>query len=394
MRFAGWQKNVLLTAVSAAVALLAAEGVLRLLWHPDAENSVIRAQPLYGWALRPGATMHSRASDRGLDYHIRIDSLGLRDAERARRPAPGTRRILFLGDSMVFGAGVEAPQRCTELVETALGPGVEVVNAGVSGWGTDQEYLYLTHEGFGLHPDIVVLGVCMLNDVLNVMLPHELFGTAPKPRFVLDSGRLQLQPAAMRAAPPPSRRAAAFLKHSRLVHFVGRHVQLLRARLRPAPAPVQYWPEDIESDSSHWSVFRVPLTPRFAAAFGVTEALLGAMRDSCAARGIPFVVFAFPQKVEVDPKERDLELHHYGYDPQWFDLAAPYRRLRATSDSLGVPCIYPLPEFIAAAASGPLFFARDGHPNAAGHACAAQALAPPLRALIQEEAAGAHARRH
>jgi hypothetical protein len=89
-------------------------------------------------------------------------------------------------------------------------------------------------------------------------------------------------------------------------------------------------------------VFRVPLTPRFAAAFGVTEALLGAMRDSCAARGIPFVVFAFPQKVEVDPKERDLELHHYGYDPQWFDLAAPYRRLRATTDSLGVPCIYPL----------------------------------------------------
>jgi hypothetical protein len=36
MRFAGWQKNVLLTAVSAAVALLAAEGALRLLWHPDA----------------------------------------------------------------------------------------------------------------------------------------------------------------------------------------------------------------------------------------------------------------------------------------------------------------------------------------------------------------------
>jgi hypothetical protein len=164
---------------------------------------VIRAHPLYGWALRPGATMHSRASDRGLDYHIRIDSLGRARCRTRPMAGTGVRRILFLGDSMVFGAGVEAPQRCTELLETALAPGVEVVNAGVSGWGTDQEYLYLTHEGFGLHPDIVVLGVCMLNDVLNVMLPHELFGTAPKPRFVLDSGRLQLQPAAVRAAAAP-----------------------------------------------------------------------------------------------------------------------------------------------------------------------------------------------
>ena len=92
-----------------------------------------------------------------------------------------------------------------------------------------------------------------------------------------------------------------------------------------------YYPEDFEADSSHWSVYRRSYSPRFESAFAVTEALIGALRDSCAAQGAALVVAAFPQKVEVDSLARALELHHYGYDPRQFDLAAPYRRLRSLS---------------------------------------------------------------
>ena len=396
MRLRGWQKNLLLAVAATGLTLLAAEGVLRLVWHADGQHTVIRHHPVYGWALRPRSLMHSVSTGRGLDYHIQVNSLGLRDRERSSQTSPGTQRVLFVGDSVVFGAGVEFGDRCSDQLERALGPGVEVVNAGVSGWGTDQEYLWLTHEGWALHPDVVVLGLCVLNDVINVMLPHELFGTAPKPRFVLDSGTLRLEPVPRPAPPRPAVRLAAVLKHSRLLHFVGRHVRLLQLHTRPHPQPAPgthplYYPEDFESDASHWAVFRKQYTPRLESAFRVTEALVTAMRDSCAARGIPLVLFAFPNKVEVDAAAREHELAYYGYDPEMFDLGIPYARLQTLAERLAVPFLYPVEAF--ATAREPLFFAHDGHPNAAGHAVAARSLEPVLRAALDRTAETTHATR-
>ncbi|MEO1994439.1 MAG: hypothetical protein ABGZ17_04110, partial [Planctomycetaceae bacterium] len=40
----------------------------------------------------------------------------------------------------------------------------QVINTGVSGWGTDQELLFLEHEGFKYQPDIVVLTFFIGND--------------------------------------------------------------------------------------------------------------------------------------------------------------------------------------------------------------------------------------
>lgn len=387
-----WQQNWLVAVASTGLALGAVEGVLRLVWQPGGQQSVIRADAAYGWSLRPGSTMHSVHSERGLDYRIRINALGHRDVEHARLPRPGVRRVLWLGDSMVFGAGVERRERVSDRLQESLGDDVEILNAAVSGWGTDQEYLYLLREGFDLRPDVVVLGMCVLNDVLNNMLAHELFGTTPKPRFHLESGGLVLEPAAAHPSTTPRQRLRRILKHSRFLHFAGRHLQQLRrphARRAPrAGVPAPYYPEDLASDRSHWSVYRKESTPRFEAAFRVTEALLGAMADSCMARGIPFMIFAWPQKVEVDDGARARELEYYEYDPAWFDLGAPYDRLRIWSVSRGIPLVYPLAAWREATPE--LFFEHDGHPNAAGHALAAAAVEPELRRLLDGHHAVVH----
>src|SRR5262245_62199699 len=123
MRLREWHKNVLLASASCLVFLAIGELATRLFWQPGGQTSVIRADPLYGWALRPRSEQHSVHTDRGLDYHIGVNSLGLRDRERPRARHPGVQRVLFLGDSIVFGAGVESAQRCSDVLETLLGPG-------------------------------------------------------------------------------------------------------------------------------------------------------------------------------------------------------------------------------------------------------------------------------
>jgi lysophospholipase L1-like esterase len=91
---------------------------------------------------------------------IAHNSLGLRDIE----PGP-TRKptILFVGDSFVWGYDVEANERFTERLRQDL-PEHHIVNAGVSGYGTDQQYLLLQRLWERIKPDVVVLIYCVDND--------------------------------------------------------------------------------------------------------------------------------------------------------------------------------------------------------------------------------------
>ncbi len=83
------------------------------------------------------------------------------------KPA-GRRRILLLGDSLVFGWG--APQDSLfashlQRAFSARGENVDVVAAGTGSWNTRTEFEYLRARGLALEPDYVAL-VILPNDVL------------------------------------------------------------------------------------------------------------------------------------------------------------------------------------------------------------------------------------
>ncbi|NQW26242.1 MAG: hypothetical protein HQ473_07770, partial [Cryomorphaceae bacterium] len=101
---------------------------------------------------------------------LNINSKGLRDREYEYAKPDGWRRILVLGDSFVWGYGVADDEIFTEYLERRFekeGTKCEVLNTGVSGWGTDQELLYLTRHGHKFHPDLVVLAFYLGNDPSN-----------------------------------------------------------------------------------------------------------------------------------------------------------------------------------------------------------------------------------
>jgi hypothetical protein len=102
---------------------------------------------------------------------------------------PGKPRVLLLGDSFVFGHGVEEDETVAAQLERFL-PGCEVVNLGVTGYSTDQELLLLRERGLAYRPDVVILLVCA-NDLLDNG-KDTAWGLYAKPRFLLDGDRLLL----------------------------------------------------------------------------------------------------------------------------------------------------------------------------------------------------------
>jgi lysophospholipase L1-like esterase len=102
-------------------------------------------------------------NNREFHTHVRINERGLRDRDYPYQKPPGVRRVLLLGDSFVFGWGVEAEESIAKQLERRLA-GVEVLNGGCSGWSTAQEGAFLRDEGIRYDPDVVLLFFCE-NDV-------------------------------------------------------------------------------------------------------------------------------------------------------------------------------------------------------------------------------------
>jgi hypothetical protein len=110
-----------------------------------------------GWLPIPGSTS---SITNARTIQARHNSLGLRDDEFVLDEKP---TILFLGDSFVWGLDAEAGERFSELLKPKIATH-KILAAGVSGYGTDQEYLLLRRLWPRVKPAIVVLIFCTNND--------------------------------------------------------------------------------------------------------------------------------------------------------------------------------------------------------------------------------------
>jgi len=97
----------------------------------------------------------------------RMNALGLRDREGYARDKPqGTYRVVMLGDSVTWGAGIPQAETFENLLEDRLeaeGRKVEIMNLGVPGYNALMMAAFLERRGLPLQPDLV-LAVVGLND--------------------------------------------------------------------------------------------------------------------------------------------------------------------------------------------------------------------------------------
>lgn len=205
--------SVLITiATLAAIEIILRVIDLRILREGASERSLTyRYDPDLGWAPIPGS---SSTITTARTIHVQHNSLGFRDIEPERDARPA---MLFIGDSFVWGVDAEADERFTDLLRRDHS-NFRIVNAGVSGYGTDQEYLLLQRIWPAIKPDVVVLIFCTDNDRLDdgtnirydgYQKPY--FATAPDGSLVL------------RGQPVPTSRQL-YIKQNSLV----RHLWLAR----------------------------------------------------------------------------------------------------------------------------------------------------------------------
>ncbi len=155
--------------VSLAVTLVTLAGIelilrvadFRVLREGSSERSLTyRYDAELGWAPVPNS---SSVVTTARTIHAQHNSLGFRDIEFQPDVRP---TMLFIGDSFVWGVDAEVGERFTDLLQGRL-PNQHIVNAGVSGYGTDQEYLLLQRIWPTIRPNVVVLIYCTDNDRLD-----------------------------------------------------------------------------------------------------------------------------------------------------------------------------------------------------------------------------------
>jgi lysophospholipase L1-like esterase len=98
------------------------------------------------------------------------NSLGFRDEEHSFEKAPGTFRILGLGDSFMYGAGADYEDTLLVVLEKLLNsrlgrrPKVEIIKAGISRYFATPERKLLEGYGPSYKPDLILLGF-NINDI-------------------------------------------------------------------------------------------------------------------------------------------------------------------------------------------------------------------------------------
>ena len=389
-RSASKTANAAVLLATLLALLISTEVVLRLVYHPSIVRSFIRYDPLLGWSLIPGASITTDVTERGIHNHIDIDSLGLREREITVAPRPGRRRILIVGDSVAFGTGVDVEERFSDLLGARLGDEAEVINAGVPGWGNDQEMLFYEQRLRRLKPDVVVLSFTVGNDIVNNALGGALLEGGTKPRFQLAGSSLVMIPPA--PLPPQSitSRIKSVAHRSRFLVFAKRRL-MRRAYQHQVHEETSQQLHGFESyrDLSHWSAYENPPDDATEAAWKVTEALLSRFDAGCRADSVRFVVFAMPLKLEIDDAWRADVIKGTHADPSRIDMGYPYHRLTAYCATHGIEFHYPADRFRTVAAKGTLYFKKDSHPNLRGNALAAEI----LRGILEDTSSRSRDRR-
>ncbi|HEX3281853.1 MAG TPA: SGNH/GDSL hydrolase family protein [Pyrinomonadaceae bacterium] len=358
-----------------------------------------------GYGLRPGAEGLYRRE--GSSY-VRINSDGLRDQEHPIAKPANTLRIALIGDSYCEALPVPQEQAFWSVMkeklaecDAASGKAIEIINFGVSGYGTAQELLTLRDQVWKYSPDVVMLTVTTNNDVTDNSRPLKRVDEIPyfvkrDNQLVLDNSFQSSRTFLWRQS--RINRFGRWLRdHSRVVQVVieGHHaLKNVTASWRTRwsqskPAAAQPAASGQKSDDSADAelgtdnlIYREPQSAVWTDAWQVTEALITKMREEVQAHNAQFLLVTLSNGAQVTPNRtlREQFQKRLGVS----DLFYPDNRIRALSERENISLITLAPELQQYAERNQVFLhgfdknIGNGHWNVIGNRVAGELIAKKI----------------
>ena len=292
------------------------------------------------------------------------------------------KRIIFLGDSGTYGIHVPKQGTFPALFESSLARGVrnrtEVINAGVIGFTTVQEYHFLKDKLLDFKPDIVVLAIYMANDI-NFNAEHN--------EQLIKKNTFGFYLTKMRT-------------HSALLNFVYYRTLALREKRASVRSEDDYSeskridPRVKEYDLNiiHYVFGEIALylrhePPSITEAYSVTEEILLRIKELSLIHDFQFVITLIPTAstitnsvlIPIDTRALGKPiaevLREKEIDPETdLDLMRPTNKILAICKKLKVLCINPLEAMKEIGQKAINVELRDDHPSAAGNVILASEL--------------------
>ncbi|MSR61224.1 MAG: hypothetical protein EXS08_02085 [Planctomycetes bacterium] len=342
-----------------------------------------------GLALRPGFRGRFVHLEYGRE-RVELNADGFRDRPWSGAGAAGGAGaaprdgVLLLGDSTLFGFGVEQQQTIPALLERELARTSarewRVYNGGVPGYGPPHELGVLQRWSERLSPRVCAFVFYDGNDLDDCRKAQTLpRPAAPGAMRTPEVGPPPGAPAPpdflARALPtPPLWSRAYWMRYS----LLGRRLEHVLADQLVA---LGWVPLDVACNNEFLRAARIEPDALIAQELELAWNAIAAAAEHCRARGIAFVLVRLPGAVQVEPGTFRVLLERLEQDPARFARARPGSLLVQRARAQGLPALDLLPVLEVAEGQVCPYYFREGHPSAAGN----QRIAAELGAFLLRE---------
>ena len=296
--------HIILILGSLSIAIAVAE-ILARHYYPESEHdNLFCRDEHFGWQFCNDVIR--RVIHRDYDHYISTDGNGQRDFGAIDSDKEN---IIVIGDSFTSNIGVESPADVfTEILERRLDNRFNVLNLGVNGYGTAQEYLKMKKALEKHQARIVLLMFYIRNDFYDNIGLLDWIKGYKRPLFVRDDDgeNLTIEEFSSDRLPPEKNQSdiRAFLSWSRLYGLFKRATTRALSRVN-----LSLWTQNNTEakDPGRQSYLRETPTeivlasqdPEIQYAFDITCDILDFINRELASKEIEFYVFMVPSIFQV-----------------------------------------------------------------------------------------------
>lgn len=366
-------KNLLFTFIILGIIIfvlvVVTELGFRIFWqHSD---SFYQSDKYISQIHVPG--MRGRSIGKEFNVEMYINSHGYVGKEYDYEKSPEVWRAIMLGDSMVEAMQVTPEDNFTSLVEQKLNDqsegNYEVINMGVSNFGTVRSYLNLVNYGLKYNPDLVFYALAVTNDMSDNYMEQEEDATRNKSQSTSLKQRFK----------------AFLINHSEFALYVRNKTNTsvpLRKFFTKLGVISEYKNIIHEEDPTKelpikYHIYAQEDTDLFTLEWDKTKEYINKIKTTLETKGIDFVIVLIPARDQIyedsweKVKESFEALNMYD-----LDLAKPQRVLKDYFDKEEIKYLdlYPVLKQASIDDEERLYFIIDGHFAPRGHQVTGQAI--------------------